>query len=101
MAVTTEPVRRFAGDAPQARGYRAFVCGQRTHMFLASKARSHYESATGRIRRGEPGTTPGVRFSANGAAFTLSLGQRPRDLGSKKTPALKARFTFGASLAHD
>jgi len=31
--------------------------------------------------------------SAKGAAFTASLGQRPRDLGKKNSLALKARFT--------
>jgi len=37
-------------------------------------------------------------FSANGAAFTSSLGQRPRLREIKKTPpALKARFTSDTS----
>jgi hypothetical protein len=32
------------------------------------------------------------------AQFTTSLGQRPRIDGTKKTPALKARFTCATSL---
>jgi hypothetical protein len=34
----------------------------------------------------------GELISAKGAAITNSLGQRPRDLGKAKRPALKARF---------
>jgi hypothetical protein len=34
-------------------------------------------------------------FSAKGAAFSGSLGQRPRIRGNPETPALKARFTAG------
>ena len=34
-------------------------------------------------------------LSAKGAAFTASLWQRPRILGTEKAPALKARFTSG------
>jgi hypothetical protein len=37
-------------------------------------------------------------FSAKGAAFTSSLGQRPRINGNPKTPALKARFRFGGKF---
>jgi len=33
--------------------------------------------------------------SAKGAAFTESLGQRPRDLGRKNSLPLKARFPSG------
>jgi len=36
-------------------------------------------------------------LSAKGAAFTVSLGQRPRTNGTPKAPALKARFTSGTS----
>jgi hypothetical protein len=35
-------------------------------------------------------------FSANGAAFKRSLGQRPRDLCNTKDSALKARIHFVA-----
>jgi hypothetical protein len=37
-------------------------------------------------------------FSANGAAFTRSLGQRPRIVVNPRTPALKARFTSRVML---
>jgi hypothetical protein len=33
-------------------------------------------------------------FSANGAAFTASLGKRPRINGTKTATALKARLNF-------
>jgi hypothetical protein len=36
-------------------------------------------------------------YGAKGAAFTLSLGQRPRIHETPKSPTLKARFTFDAS----
>ncbi len=36
-------------------------------------------------------------FSAKGAAFTSSLGRRPRIRGIRNPPALKARFTWPSS----
>jgi len=48
------------------------------HVFSAKGAAFTSKSATGRIRRGEPGAAS-------------------QDYGNPKTPALKARFTSGSS----
>ena len=41
-----------------------------------------------------------MSVSAKGALSLQALGNAP-GIVNPKTPALKARFTFGASLAHD
>src|SRR5207244_9332925 len=48
------------------------------HVFSAKGAAFTSKSATGRIRRGEPGVAP-------------------QEYGNRKTPELKARFTSGSS----
>ena len=54
---------------------RPFVASPCWYLYSANGAAFTSESATGRIRRGEPGAAP-------------------QDYGNPKTRALKARFTF-------
>src|SRR5262249_45004125 len=66
--------------------------GSRTRRAEQTQRQNHSRI---RVNSQSWGMTALRPFSANGASFIESLGQRPRTLGMRM-PALKARFTYDA-----